>query len=434
MKKKIIAVLLLWGILLACGGSMAVTAGAEDAPSSEEFGGAEQIINASSLHKETVYSVRKSVPLKSFATGSNEYTLYELEPYGYAILYNNTMDLMEACYEPEAVSPVSAEEAGPVYYAGPGNYFVYDGESLKNTVDGNVLEYEAMSQLASMEAEVELCVQESFATLSDGDVASPQTSTVPSDGIIVKYVKRTYFENLDRDKDELGDNHHTGTCTVIAIQMLLGYYDNFICDQYVASKYECGNGTNEAFHLLLNDYVYGDNPVGGIYIRNAAVGINNYLQERGIIARLLSEYATPDKARNKIFSSILSGYPVAASMSTIHGAEYDHSVLVYGVQYNPETTVKGSQAKFIVHMGWGIEDTAKVISGAWFYECGYLSNNTHSYGLWKKNSTATHKRVCPCGAVQTESHAGYWDSSTKKCSRCGYVGNITTVTAVQYPQ
>lgn len=429
MKKKIIAVLLLWGILLACGGSMAVTAGAEDAPASEEFGVAEQVINSCSLHKETVYSVGKSVPLKSFATGSYEYTLYELEPYGYAILYNNTMDLMEACYEPEAVLPVSAEESGPVFYAGPGNYFVYDGGSLKNTADGSVLEYEAMSQLASMEAEVELCVQESLATLSEGDTVSPQTSTVPSDGIIVKYVKRTYFENLN----EIGKNKN-GTCTVIAIQMLLGYYDNFICDQYVAAEYESGDGTSESFHQLLNDYVYGDKSEGAIYIKNAAVGINSYLQERGIIARLVSEYATPDKARNKIFSSILSGYPVAASMSTIYGATHNHSVLVYGVQYNPETTVKGSQAKFIVHMGWGIEDTAKVISGAWFYECGYLSNNTHSYGLWKKNSTATHKRICPCGAVQTESHADYWDSSTKKCSRCGYVGNITTVTAVQYPQ
>lgn len=432
MGKKLLGVLLLGIVLLTCGGSPVTSADADGLLQSERQ--AEQVINAYSLHAETVYTIARSVPLKSFATGAYEYTLYELAPYGYAILYDATTDLMEACYEPDTLLPVAADETAAVFYAGPGNYYAYDGAALKNTIDGSTLDYEGMAQLAALETEAQRCSKESAASLSVSDAMSPQSSVVPSTDIVKKYVQKSYFENLDRAKGELGNNNGTGTCTVIAVQMLLGYYDNFICDQYVEAKYECGKGTNEAFHLLLNDYVYGDDPVGGIYIRNAAAGINTYLSERGISARLLSEHSTLAKARDKIFNSILSGQPVIASMSTIHGAEYDHSVLVYGVQYDPEIVVSASQAKFVVHMGWGINTAAYVTSGSWYYECGYLSHNTHSYGLWKQNGSATHKRVCPCGAAQTESHAGYWNASTKKCSRCGYVGNISTVSSGQYPQ
>lgn len=214
--------------------------------------------------------------------------------------------------------------------------------------------------------------------------------------------------------------------------MLLGYYDNYICENYVATTYESGNGTSEAFHQLLNGYVYGDQPQGGIYIHDAAVGINAYLSARRITACLNPVYSTADAARERVFSLIKSGQPAVASMSTSLGGEVNHSVLVYGVQYDSDTVVSASQVKFIVHMGWGDSYNAYVTSGGWYYECGYLSHNDHSYGMWKPNGSAIHKRVCPCGALQTEMHSKYWNSSTKKCSRCGYVGAISTITSVQH--
>lgn len=431
MKRKILAFLLFLVILLECSGSFAVTGGEEKASSTANYSLVERIINAYSVHEETIYAIKRSVLLKSFATNAYDYTLYELEPYGYAILFDETMDLMEACYEPGSASPFGEEDGKVVFYAGPGNYYALDGALIKNTMNGEALDYETMLCLAAVDAEAQSCSRESLVVLSDPRTSSPQTSIVPSDGLVKVYAGKSYFENLNKGKYGKNEN---GTCTVIAVQMLLGYYDNYICDQYVAAAYESGSGTSEAFHQLLNGYVYGDQPQGGIFIHDAAVGINTYLSSRKITARLNSVYSTADAARERVFSLIKSGQPAAASMSRSLGGEANHSVLVYGIQYNPELMVAASQTKFIVHMGWDDAYNAYVTAGAWYYECGYLSHNTHSYGVWTQNGTATHKRVCPCGATETESHSKYWNSSTKKCSRCGYVGNISTVTSVQYTQ
>ncbi len=117
--KKIIA-LLISIVLLECNASFAVIGGGDSAPSLVDYSLAESVINVYSVHEETVYTVKKSVPLKSFSTNNYEYTLYELQPYGYAILLNETMDLMEACYEPNSSSPFAEEKGNVFFYAGPG--------------------------------------------------------------------------------------------------------------------------------------------------------------------------------------------------------------------------------------------------------------------------------------------------------------------------
>lgn len=433
MSRKMFACLLALVMLLECGRSFAAASDRLGEVTAEKVLLAEQIINAHSLHAETFYYVENSTSLKSFATNTYEYTFYELNPYGYAILYDETMTLMEACYEKGAVTPIVVNSSDLVFYAGPGNYYAYDGTSLKNTIDGSVLDSVQERKLAASETEAQNYLREGSVSnaITDAGTVSPNASVVPSSGIITKYAYGSYFRDLN--ESEHGKNTE-GTCTVIAIQMLLGCYDTYICDQYVASAYESGDGTSEAFHQLLNGYVYGSLPQGGIFIHDAAAGINSYLSSRKITARLISEYSSAEKAKNKIYSTVCSGKPVVASMSTGLGAKYNHSVLVYGVQYDPQLLNSDTEMTFIVHMGWGDTYNAKVTSAIWYYECGYMSHNTHSYGIWKPNGTATHKQTCPCGAGKTESHAGYWSSSTKKCSRCGYVGSISEAASVQYPQ
>ena len=81
------------------------------------------------------------------------------------------------------------------------------------------------------------------------------------------YVNYSYFSQLT----EYGNNTNN-TCTVIAVQMLLGYYDHFINDTFVDTVYEEGVGTSESFHQLLNSYVYGNSSQGGIRIKKCCCG------------------------------------------------------------------------------------------------------------------------------------------------------------------
>ena len=65
----------------------------------------ETVINARSTDKDVSFTVASSVKLKSFATGDFEYTMYTLSPYGYAILYDETAELMEAVFAEDAIAP-----------------------------------------------------------------------------------------------------------------------------------------------------------------------------------------------------------------------------------------------------------------------------------------------------------------------------------------
>lgn len=382
------------------------------------------VINRYSTNQDIQYSIVGQKSMLGFS-GESEYTMYELSPWGYAILLNSTNGLMEACYSENAVAPVDVAATESYYYGGPGIYCVMQGGSLINVVDGSCLTEDMI--LATLQAEANAKTYEVSRAryeISAKDTANTKMTTETTSTVLTHSVQYTYFSNLS----EFGTNRED-TCTVLAIAMLLGYYDTYVNDYFVDSVYEDDGGTTESFHQLLNDYVYGNSSHEAIYIRKATQGINNYLHDQVLSCQLGAEYSSQHNAISKIIAVLQGGEPVVASMGRRLNALYDHSVLVYKVMYdasNPTGT-----AVFTMHMGWH-SDTAGgqpteefVASAGWFYECGYIINNCTSHLLtaWRDYDGTYHCRNCEtCTYYELGLHGDSWNSVLGKCTLCGRRG------------
>ena len=388
-----------------------------------------EAINRYRPNDDISFSIVAEKLLNSFSD-KNVYTFYALSPYGYAILYNETNGLMEACYSEKAVLPIDVDDDSCYYYGGPGVYCILQNNSYFNTFDETYFNAEMLTSTIEAEKlaqEYEIqkaCIERASTANSISTVSTDDTSTMRTAS-----VQYTYFSNLV----EYGTNQN-GTCTVIAAAMLLGYYDNFINDFFVWPVYENNGGTNEAFHQVLNNYVYGTSAQGGIYIHDAADGINQYLEDQSLSCILVSEDSSTTAAINKTISKLESGQPVIASMKKSLDALYNHTVLVYSVTYNTSDPV--STAVFTMNMGWhdgtrdGQSKTEYVASAGWFYECGYIEGTctSHTLNTWYDYSIYNHCRNCTaCTYIEFEAHNAYWDSLRGICTRCGRTGNSGSV-------
>lgn len=301
------------------------------------------------------------------------------------------------------------------YYGGPLNYFILENGVFHELYTQQSLTAADLSSFAALDEQVRgTALRLSCSgTLRTLDI-SPQSESA------VYEVQTDYFACLnDFCKNE------EGTCTVIAAAILFGYYDIFVNNAFVDIYYRQGNGTNDAFHQLLNSYVYESQPKGAIFIHEAANGLNRYLSSRNVTARLCSEYATNNSARTKILNELAGGRPVIASMKKSLGAEWNHSVVVYRATFDSANPL--GTATLQMHCGWLDDEPhcAFVALISWFYECGYLTClNGHS-GVWKDNGLYTHIRTCTvCGNAETEAHSAHWNPLLGKCIRCGRTGSI----------
>lgn len=151
--------------------------------------------------------------------------------------------------------------------------------------------------------------------------------------------------------------------TVLAECILLGYYDEYINDNYVYSFYKDGKGTNEAFHQYMIGLVYGSNEITGKFIRDTVPAVDGYLRRQATQSTLHAVYSSAAVARTQIMDKIIAGYPVVASMGTNYGAKWNHTVVVYGLEGD----------LFRVHMGWhGTGYYSYYVNLSWFYECGFI--------------------------------------------------------------
>lgn len=327
---------------------------------------AETVINARSTDKNVSFTVASSVRLKSFATGDFEYTMYTLFPYGYAILYDETAELMEAVFTADAVAPYPVLYGKTFYYSGPGNYVVLENGVYRSLLTEQTLQATNIQAFAALEYEVQ-----STAVKHCQTSAALQTLAVSPryGGSIAVSAGWDYFSNLS----DFGLNTE-GTCTVLAAAILFGYFDEYVNDAFVPSAYEQGNGTSEAFHQHLNDLVYGSNAQGGIFIRDALNALNQYLSSRGVSERLQSEHSFNYNARYKIITELSDGRPVLASASDDLGADWDHTVVVYGAAFDPYYPVETATLEMHTGHHGSTSNYRFVASIRWFYECGYIVN------------------------------------------------------------
>lgn len=230
-----------------------------------------------------------------------------------------------------------------------------------------------------------------------------------------------YFENLK--------NYHAynslGTCTVVAAEILLGYYDTFESDLFVDESYEViarqnVNGDNIDWtefsqspgvdnHLIddhdFHDYLVGiardeihDDPeVDGMTVLSQIGLINNYLNKREIPYSLkTSEGNLADILSQKAVRAIKEG--VDDDRPVIANGE-KHSVVAYA--YDDEYVW--------VHTGWGWTGATpwKTYESGLFsnyfvgcVEIVYEGNHVHSDNYY---SYSQNVYVCPCGVKHSSS-------------------------------
>lgn len=356
------------------------------------------------------FSLNKTKHLKN-ASGDYAYTIAEMSPWGYAVFYDANTRLVEVCYTENVGAPIPIDDKCDYYYVGPGLFAVQEEGSLRSVLTGEIVSTQTLQDAASFENRMNL--EESLQMA--GGTPADAVATYSSTSVYSKSVGDTYFPDLN----DHGENNK-GTCTVLAAAMLLGYYDHNICDSYIATEYTTSEsttssaGTTESFHQLLCDYVYGDNAQGGIYISDAAVGINAYLSSRSIPVTLICN--TGDDVQGtkvKIVSLIDHDHPAIVSMAKTYGASVDHTVLVYGYKYISSTgNVNYDTLMYRVHYGWSSPNDA-YCSSAWFYQYGHITDCAE---------TGTHCDMFT-GYTYNQYHSGNYHYYERKnvCCSCGRI-------------
>ena len=236
----------------------------------------------------------------------------------------------------------------------------------------------------------------------------------------VKIDNAFYFERLGSRHAHNAD----GTCTVVAAEMLLGYYDTFVNDNIVDEQYDqpavesinsstptvldfvsspgVDTNTNSSFHDYLCDIAkneIGDDPrSGGMSNNNQKRLITKYLDKRGIQYKTHTSVGNmsdicSNRAKGVIKDTINANRPVIASGE-------GHSTVAFA--YNDKMVW--------VHTGWGYVAATpwRTFESGMFFnyyaaaiDLEEVSKNNHVHS---DNYYATNKNlyICPDGETHTQ--------------------------------
>ncbi len=453
MKKKLIAMIILVSVMAVY---LPVSTGAASLIteiSSDEFiltnAVAEQIINFYKTNPDISYQIENSTQLTGF--NGDLYTYYELSPYGFAILYNQTGSLMEAYYDSNFTLPISCASPATIYYGGPGIYATYENDSFVNLVDNQILSTQTIDTVATTQNNARSILTTSL-SLSNMEFENRTVDPLVTDNPIILGEDReynvgySYFNSLT----DVPENDY-GTCTVIAASIALAYYDQYLNSNFADATHIQSNGPSESFHEWLCYYVYGKDVPSAIGFYLLSKGINHYLYDRGLYYKF-SILTTPNSAViERMIQRLSSGHPVLGATSKDAGAEFNHAMLVYGVTYNT-ANITGT-AVFRCHRG-SDGNTNYLVSGTWFEDCMFLEAGAddHVYSSWTKYDDTFHKRQCSscpdtiylphqCGGWSDydnfyhkglcivcnndifKAHIDYWSESESRCTQCNRTGS-----------
>lgn len=270
----------------------------------------------------------------------------------------------------------------------------------------------------------------STATLISGtnDYADPFPTATITDLTNVKYIQNSnYFLMNPRHHVNDGSDNSAGTCTTVAMQMLMGYH-NYYSDRRIIPN--SGNGRiflnedygNLDFHpaflrssaegqgclkIGTEDGVYSD-----VFDRTWFSGVPGIGQAIGLVkdgaVRFINAY-TPQAARNGLsltsgfFSAsqakadIDAGRPIVLGMSQLFKGNF-HVVPAFG--YAKLDGVEG----FLVHYGWGDGATQVWVPSSWFgFKIRMSTTHVHTYSAGG-NRGGTHKDLtCSvCGGTSVD--------------------------------
>ncbi len=356
---------------------------------------------------ESFFLFKKKIPLRSAVDrGEYGYALYNLNPYGYAVLTKDGY-LMERKFQIGAKFPVELDSDEEYYYIGISSIAVADGEKLKDLstmeyVSNNYLDY-----LSGIEDRVR-------AELSDGKGLYKYDSNARASAANTRVViQESYFEELVN----FGNNTNY-TCMALAMSTLLGYYDIYVNDAYISndSAYMAQTsgyslGTNEAFHQYMCNFAYGSSSPTSLSFTTMCSNLASYFDSISLGSFFVQPYT-----KGKMKTILNSGRPIIGAYSLPSQSDDDpgHVVVVYGYE------VTGTVTEYLVHDGYlganlsgTLWNSIVVIPSAWFFSCAHIfdcrdfeserdDSTKHNYTIsytgnnWPQGSMHYYERIKTC--------------------------------------
>lgn len=301
---------------------------------------------------------------------NNIFKIYELSPTGHAI-YSITDDssiFLEGSYEDN--SPYIEHYQHEIYYVGPGDYYCIEDSKIINLITNEIVEYENIPHTYQIKSEYYLKTNDNIQSRASFP-SKPDTDKTHVENGFTVINNDDYFRNLTQFP-----SNTQGTCGLVAICILLGYFDNYVNGDFITdSSFVLGNGTTQAMHDYLFDECKhtilgaggkGGYPMAGYEIQET---MKDYLSKKcstNLQNRVKHEYGSIFYTHANPRKHINGGYPTLIVLSsydklTRNKGEKDkhHIVVAYGYNKKNDT--------FLAHMGWGPGDneyTSRIISNA----------------------------------------------------------------------
>lgn len=375
---------------------MGMTGGNTEVASAETYVGNATAVNniTSNVKQQTIsdfmregQSIIYQTELNDFE--GNKFMLYELTPAGYAIygIKGEASIFLEGSLSSN--SPFYEYLDKDIIYLGFGEYYYKQGAEYINIMTEESYMQDELPQECYLDESAYYETAESESV--DEPQASPLGMILPEGYDSDNYVEvdgftciadYEYFQNLSKFPD-----NEVGTCSLVAICIILGYMDEYIDDRFIPDNmyydglsFKDGDGTSQGLHNYLFDNClhtlagFGDDE-NGYPMANGEINntVKDYLK-----IKCGRAFESDIKYMNGIINTkknprkyIKAGYPTILTMTEykiINNDNYDdmkrkyHSVVAYG--YNEEDDT------FLVHIGWdpGSTDGAQVIvSEAYIY-------------------------------------------------------------------
>lgn len=372
--------------------------------------------------------------------GGNHFTL--LEGQNCYEIHDSKGAFIEGSYSTN--SPYYLLE-GDKCYLGPGNYYSINGDVVTDILaneEHSLDEYEGCSYI----------IPPIEKTRKNSSVPNSGNTYIDSNGFTV-INEAEYFKNLS-----YFPQNWDGECGLIALSILLGYYDTFYNDDFIPNglthdgkytvpsssggsefrtrvepllqttetPYREGNyypfdewetmpGTNYAMRDYLIDKKYMTVFWGGVFSGGHPMAdgelyetLQKYMMDNcpELIAdtefRHDSVLFTHEKAREYINQGLPTALVILDyeyTRSVVNGENKPHVVVAFG--YKDDT--------FLTHFGWNPHSTMDaevILSSATIYgyfAIKYNGEHKHSSNVYMKNGNVT-KYICGCGAVHEAHH------------------------------
>ena len=395
------------------------------------------------------YEVREELLIKDFS--KNKYYLFEFFPSGYAIFDVNSKEFIEGSFETN--SPYYPyNESKKFYYGGPLNYFIKRGNLFYDIYQDDYFMYsfEHAKYAAEFNNSIEMVTSKKAV---DNNVIGINGVR---DGEWYYINDYNYFRGLNAHP-----YNEVGTCSFVALSIILGYLDAFkhdgiVADNYIAKKPDGGEspGTKNSLQDVLIGYGhYKDIPLNPSYPATAndlKLTFDDYKNEHipsdirnnfNVICESPGVFGTVDK--EKVRSLIYNNIPVIIVMRSYSyasklypnnaGSGSWHTVVAYGY----------SGDKFYAHFGWPSASEYIVNSSILqsYISIQFTGEHVHSGNYTKSDGTtrcgcnhicsytfaissvSMHKRTCiKCNRYKMEPHRwGYKAGIGSYCLDCGYI-------------